>query len=98
MAAYNQLEPGVQLIKKNEILREIFQFPEFSIPNLFMKIEEKWQPRRFRKSVENPLGFDICIENEEDFNCLQCYNFEYDDGFKNDNNKVSMPVIPSKLI
>lgn len=67
----------------------IFKYPEDLIPSLFLKIEEKWQPKKFRKSDDNPLGFEIQIQNEAEFNCLEGYDFQYKDGFGNNETKVS---------
>lgn len=89
MNQYSHNTPDICEKVKRAKLEEIFKMPEEMIPTMFEKIESKYQPRKFRTTNENPLGFAIFIENESDLDCLNKYEgFKYTDGFGKDLKKV----------
>lgn len=68
-----------------EALKNIFKWPEKLIPSeLFAKLQVSQQPRKFRKTEQNKLGFRIKVQSYEDLTCLDPYEgISYADGDSN---------------
>lgn len=78
---------GLPQNEVNAKLREIFQFPEVTIASLFQWLPETDAPRKFRKTNRNPIGFEIIINDQTEFELLDQYEFDFD--FDKDSNKVT---------
>lgn len=78
---------GLPQHKIDAKLREIFQFPEVAIPDLFQWLPATDKPLKFRKTVRNPIGFEIIINDETELELLDGYEFDFD--FDKNPNKVT---------
>lgn len=70
---YKNLDAEKLAKVKMEKMKTIFMMPEDMIPSLFCRLNHSQQPRKFRKTPENPIGFRIVINSENDYERLNKY-------------------------
>lgn len=69
---------GLPPHETNEKLRGIFEFPEVAIPNLLKRLPASDEPRKFRRTKRNTIGFEIMINDEAELELLDGYAFNFD--------------------